>query len=115
MDASANLVSLDICVMNRCVPQHASKDMANASLDFQAPSPTQFANVNLDGRALIVATALYTLAVQLHLPLMVHALNPTNAVALRLVHPTLSVTSTKKVIEVQDVNMVLQPPTTSLI
>merc|ERR1719334_1032610 len=37
MDASANLVSLDICVMNRCVPQHASKDMANASLDFRAP------------------------------------------------------------------------------
>merc|ERR1711872_1042579 len=88
MDASANPVSLDICVMNRCVPQHASKDMANASLEFQAPSPTQFANVNLDGRMIIVA----------------NALNPTNAVALRLVHPTLSVTSTKKVIEVQDVN-----------
>merc|ERR1711872_666996 len=113
MDASANLVSLDICVMKRCVPQHASKDMANASLDFQAPSPTQFANVNLDGRAIIVATALYPLAVQLLLPPMVHALNPTNAVALRLVHPNLSVTSTKKVIEVQEVNTVLT--TTSLI
>merc|ERR1719283_637291 len=55
MDASANPVSLDICVMNRCVPQHAS-------MEFQAPSPTQFANVNLDGRTIIVANALYTLA-----------------------------------------------------
>merc|ERR1719334_1162 len=52
MDASANLVSLDICVMNRCVPQHASKDMANASLGFRAPSPTQFANASLGFRAL---------------------------------------------------------------
>ena len=35
MDASANLDSLDICAMSRCVPHHALQDMANASLETQ--------------------------------------------------------------------------------
>lgn len=92
MDASAKMVSLDICVMNHCATLHALKAMANASLEYQATSPNQFANAILDGTATLVQTALFTQTVQLELPTMVHAFSPTNASA--LVHqPALSVTS----------------------
>merc|ERR1712243_3197 len=104
MDASANLVSLDICVMNPCAPQHALKDMANVSLAPHPPSRTQFANVNLVGKAQLVMNAHLIHSVQLVHPPMPPAYFPTNASA--LMPPTLSATFTKKVIEVQDVNMV---------
>ena len=121
MDVFARLVSLDICAMNPCAPRHALKDMVNASLASHPPryvasdvcqsevvkstivhikatyflySRTQFANVNLVGKATTVACAHLTLAVQLvHRP-MVLASFPTNASA--LTQPTLSATFTKK-------------------
>merc|ERR1719300_739237 len=94
MDAFARLVSLDICATNPCAPQHALKDMANASLESQPPSQTQFANVNLVGKAKLVAHAHLTLNAQrVHLP-MPPAFFPTNASA--MMQPTLSATFTKK-------------------